>query len=96
MHPLASIVHHPILALFFGAAGGVVLLVYRLTYRFRRSWRSPLQHLPGPPNPSLIFGHMKAIFAAENSVLHENWVQEYGPNITYKGFFGVRKSLFYT
>jgi len=31
----------------------------------------------------------------ENSVLHEKWVQEYGPTLKYKALFGVRVIVLY-
>ncbi|KAN0097940.1 Cytochrome P450 [Tylopilus felleus] len=36
---------------------------------------------------SWIYGNMGDIFNAENSVLHEKWVKQYGNTLRYKGFF---------
>jgi hypothetical protein len=44
-------------------AGGVYLL-YKLAKFFYAQWTSPLRALPGPPNPSLIYGNMKLIWEA--------------------------------
>ncbi|TFK34906.1 cytochrome P450 [Crucibulum laeve] len=64
--------------------------VYRLAkFLYDGSFGSSLRYLPGPPNKSLIYGNLKEIWKAENSILHEQWVQEYGPTIKYKGFFGL-------
>ncbi|KAF8061716.1 cytochrome P450 [Lyophyllum atratum] len=52
---------------------------------------SPLRDLPGPKSASLIYGNFKQIWDAENSVLHEKWVQEYGSTIQYSGLFGMRR-----
>ncbi|KXN81835.1 Cytochrome P450 4B1 [Leucoagaricus sp. SymC.cos] len=61
-------------------------------------WReyvaNPLRVLPGPPSPSWLYGNMKQIWEADNSVLHEGWVKEYGSTIRYKVFFGI--SRFFT
>lgn len=49
--------------------------------------RSPLRALPGPKGTSWLYGNLKDIFNAENSVLHERWVGQYGPTLKYKGLF---------
>jgi hypothetical protein len=55
------------------------------------SYLSPLKLLPGPPGyDSLIWGHLGRIFAASGAVIHEEWVQMYGPTMRYRGFFLVR------
>ncbi|KDR81931.1 hypothetical protein GALMADRAFT_135320 [Galerina marginata CBS 339.88] len=66
-------------------------VVYKLSGIFYRQWTSPLNILPGPPNSSLIYGNMKQIWDAENSVLHEQWVEEYGSTIRYKWYFGMNR-----
>jgi len=66
-------------------------VVWKVAPFLIRNSTSPLLVLPGPPNPSFIWGQFKKIFAADNSVLQEQWVEEYGPNITYKGFLGVNR-----
>ncbi|KIK80380.1 hypothetical protein PAXRUDRAFT_833550 [Paxillus rubicundulus Ve08.2h10] len=53
--------------------------------------RSPLRHLPGPKSSSLIYGNMGDIWKAENSILHEQWVKEYGNTLKYKGFFSTNR-----
>lgn len=52
---------------------------------------SPLRDLPGPKSKSWIYGNFKEIWEAENSVLHEKWVEEHGPTIQYAGFLGLRR-----
>ena len=37
---------------------------YKLFLFFYAQWTSPLHVLPGPPNISLIFGHLKAVMKA--------------------------------
>ncbi|OBZ67964.1 Cholesterol 24-hydroxylase [Grifola frondosa] len=51
-----------------------------------RPYRTSLRNLPGPPSPSWLFGNLKEIWNDESSVLHEEWVKQYGPNIIYRGF----------
>ena len=51
---------------------------------------SPLRHLPGPPSESLFWGNMATTQKEDNSVPQARWVAQYGPNIAYKGVFGVR------
>lgn len=63
--------------------------VYKLVTFYYDQWTSPLQLLPGPPSPSFIYGNMKEIWTAENSVLHEKWIEEYGPTMKYRSFVGM-------
>ncbi|KAF8968276.1 cytochrome P450 [Flammula alnicola] len=65
--------------------------LYRLAKFIYDQRTSPLRVLPGPPSPSLIFGNMKEIGEAENSVLHEKWVEQYGSTIKYKSFVGLNR-----
>ncbi|QRV84540.1 cytochrome P450 family protein [Ceratobasidium sp. AG-Ba] len=64
----------------------VALKVAQLSYDPIRKLFSPLRHLDGPPNESLIFGHMKRVFAATGSSLQEEWKRQYGPTFVYRGF----------
>lgn len=66
-----------------------VLLARKVYSALARSWNSPLRSLPGPKSPSFIYGHFKEIADAENSVLHEKWVEEYGKTFMYYGFGNV-------
>ncbi|KAJ7262670.1 cytochrome P450 [Mycena haematopus] len=52
---------------------------------------SPIRQLPGPKATHWFYGNLKDIFKAETSVLHEQWVQEYGPTIKYKIFLGMTR-----
>ncbi|KAF9453702.1 cytochrome P450 [Macrolepiota fuliginosa MF-IS2] len=52
---------------------------------------NPLKELPGPPSPSWIYGSMQQIRDAENSVMHEQWIGEYGSTIKYKVFLGMSR-----
>lgn len=54
-----------------------------------RIYTSPLRRLPGPPSDSFFFGNFRAILKAENSVLQEKWLAEYGDVVAYPGVFGV-------
>ncbi|KIM49563.1 hypothetical protein M413DRAFT_21761 [Hebeloma cylindrosporum] len=66
-------------------------VIYKLFRFFYNNLTSPLRVLPGPPSVSIIYGNLKQIWEAENSVLHEKWVEEYGSTITYKGFIGMNR-----
>ncbi|KZT65827.1 cytochrome P450 [Daedalea quercina L-15889] len=69
---------------------GVAVLgygLYRLASLLVEPFFSPLRDLPGPPSPSFIFGNLKQIFDAENSVLHEAWTEQYGTTLKYKTWF---------
>ncbi|KAF8960371.1 cytochrome P450 [Flammula alnicola] len=65
--------------------------LYKLAKFLYDQWTSPLRVLPGPPNSSFIFGNLKEIWEAENSVLHEKWVEQYGSTIKYKAFVGSNR-----
>ncbi|KAL4261304.1 Cytochrome P450 superfamily protein [Pleurotus pulmonarius] len=65
--------------------------VYKLFKFVYGEFTSSLRYLPGPKSSSWIYGNFREIFDAENSVLHEQWVKEYGPTIKYRGLFGVTR-----
>ncbi|EKM59786.1 uncharacterized protein PHACADRAFT_115009 [Phanerochaete carnosa HHB-10118-sp] len=62
----------------------LVLLVWRIS-------TSPLQHLPGPPNESFVWGNAKTTEREGHSVPQDRWVQQYGHTIAYRSAFGVCK-----
>ncbi|KAG9018780.1 hypothetical protein FRB90_009784 [Tulasnella sp. 427] len=74
-----------------GAATGSYL-AYKLA-GFVKSWLidpqfSPLRDVPGPESyESLIWGNLGKIFKAPPSKVHEEWMNEYGHTITYRGMF---------
>ncbi|OBZ66502.1 hypothetical protein A0H81_13684 [Grifola frondosa] len=69
---------------------GLAFVLWKVYPTLLRPYTTSLRNLPGPPSPSWFFGNLKQIWNAENSVLQEEWVKEYGPNIMYRGFFNVR------
>ena len=56
-------------------------------------FRSSLRDLPGPPNPSLIYGNLLEIQNAGDATLHEAWTEKYGPTLTYTGWLNVSPSF---
>ncbi|KZT05294.1 cytochrome P450 [Laetiporus sulphureus 93-53] len=62
----------------------LVPFVYRL-------WISPMRDLPGPSNPSWIYGNLKQIRNSEEAVLHEAWTETYGKTINYKGWMNTNR-----
>ncbi|KAI0075643.1 cytochrome P450 [Panus rudis PR-1116 ss-1] len=75
------------------AAALLVLLAWKVIPFLLAPYLSPLRSLPGPPSPSWLYGQMKGIMASENSVLHEEWIEKYGRNITYTTFFSMNRLL---
>ncbi|KAG2339110.1 cytochrome P450 [Suillus weaverae] len=74
--------------LVLSASSGLVAFgCWKLGERVWHNLRSPLRALPGPKGTSWLYGNLKDIFNAENSVLHEQWVGQYGTTLKYKGFF---------
>ena len=79
-----------LLRLFLTAGSAVVLYgVYKAVYRISALYFSPIRDLPGPKSKSFVWGNLGEIRKAENSKLHEEWVEKYGKVIKYKGFFNV-------
>jgi hypothetical protein len=74
--------------------GLLVVLAAYASYRAYTWWTrpTPLALLPGPASPSWLWGHLRVILAAEHSVLHEQWMREYGPVVAYYGIFNVSAS----
>lgn len=75
------------------SAAILLIALWKIVPIILQPLRSPLRHLSGPPNPGWLWGQFKEIFKAENSVLQEKWVSEYGHTIAYKGMFGVSSVL---
>ncbi|KAJ7123213.1 cytochrome P450 [Mycena filopes] len=73
------------------AGSAVAFGLYQVLKLVYREYTSPLRHLPGPKSPHFFFGNFREIWKAENSVMHEQWVREYGPTIKYKGLFGITR-----
>ena len=52
-------------------------LLYRFAVAAYGAWTSPGKDLPGPPNPSLLFGNMKEFWrlvgVVDYTFLHPNW-----------------------
>jgi hypothetical protein len=71
------------------AVGALVLALYKAGSFVVRNFSSPLHQLPGPPNASLFWGHAKGLFKSQHSVLQEQWMEEYGPTISYTALFSV-------
>ncbi|KAJ3570545.1 hypothetical protein NP233_g4328 [Leucocoprinus birnbaumii] len=43
----------------------------------------------GPSSPSWLYGNIRQVWGAENSVAHERWVKQYGNTLQYKFFLGT-------
>ena len=71
----------------------VALILYSVGPTVWHVLTSPLRHLAGPPNDSLLWGNMVAIQKGDNSVPQAGWVKQYGHTISYRGVFGVRGVL---
>ncbi|KAF7353805.1 hypothetical protein MVEN_01066000 [Mycena venus] len=69
-----------------GSLGAYVL--YQIFRLICKEFNSPLKNMPGPKSSHIFYGNLREIWKAENSVLHEQWVREYGSTLKYKGFFG--------
>ncbi|EGO00976.1 hypothetical protein SERLA73DRAFT_178985 [Serpula lacrymans var. lacrymans S7.3] len=65
--------------------------LWKLVEAVIQQLRSPLRNLRGPKGTSWLYGNLKDIFKSENSVLHEQWIKEYGNTLRYKGFFNSNR-----
>ncbi|KAF7345835.1 hypothetical protein MVEN_01605000 [Mycena venus] len=66
------------------------LLCYLLFHVFQvlyRSLTSPLRHVVGPKNPSLVFGNFKDM--ADDPHLTTKWRSEFGANFLFSGLFSI-------
>jgi hypothetical protein len=68
--------------------------LYNAARRVLGPFFSPLRNLPGPSNPSFLFGHFKEMTMADLAVAQERWVEKYGSTIVYKGFMNVSYIVF--
>ncbi|KAF8593285.1 cytochrome P450 [Ceratobasidium sp. AG-I] len=50
---------------------------------------SPLRHLVGPKNDSLFFGNLRQLFTAQQSSIHEDWLEKYGSTFAFRGFLSA-------
>ena len=66
-------------------------VLYRLSPILGKIFRSSLLILPGPPNATLLLGSLKEIYESEGEILLNEWIEQYGPNLVYRGFFSVRE-----
>ncbi|KAJ7494429.1 cytochrome P450 [Mycena galericulata] len=78
-----------LLASIAGTLGAYIL--YEALKIVYEELNSPLRHLPGPKSTHWFYGNMRDIWRAENSVLHEQWVQEHGPTLKYKALLGMTR-----
>ncbi|KAI0933177.1 hypothetical protein AcV7_004723 [Taiwanofungus camphoratus] len=69
------------------AGAMVACVLWTLVPILVQPYISSLRSLPGPPNPSWLYGNLKEV--DENWSLHEAWIQKYGPAIKYKGFLSL-------
>ncbi|KAJ3724075.1 cytochrome P450 [Lentinula raphanica] len=82
---------HPILQLTLSILGTLASYGLFLLARYlHREATSPLNKLPGPPNPSWILGNSKELQDAELDEMQAKWVEEYGPTFVFKWFLGKR------
>ena len=79
-------------ALVLLTTGVFLYLLFKSLSFFVPRWNSPLNHLRGPPNASLLFGHFKEL-DADNSNVQARWFAEYGSTMRTYGIFKVSGCL---
>jgi cytochrome P450 len=50
-----------------------------------------MRTIPGPKSSHWFYGNFKEILNAENSVIHEKWVEDYGPTFKYYSFLNIKR-----
>ncbi|KAG9075121.1 hypothetical protein FRC06_010258, partial [Ceratobasidium sp. 370] len=86
--------HATLKNLVYLSGGYIALQSLLFSYTHLRKLFSPLRHLSGPPNDSLIFGNSKRVFGAPLGVVHEEWMEKYGPTYAFRllyAEFGMHK-----
>ncbi|KAJ7869959.1 hypothetical protein B0H14DRAFT_2571630 [Mycena olivaceomarginata] len=76
-----------LIRLFFSAVGAVVgVQLIRAIFKFL-SWRlySPFRYMPGPPNPSWIYGNFGSVTFPRT----QEWQAQYRPTFRFDGLFSV-------
>ncbi|KAF9020787.1 cytochrome P450 [Hymenopellis radicata] len=71
----------------------LVVAVVNVAQSAYQYYSSPLRRLRGPEMPSLLWGNMQEIWAADPGALFGKWVKQYGAVITFTGFLGSRRLL---
>jgi len=54
-------------------------------------YKSPLRSVPGPRSSHFFYGNFKEILKADNSVLHEKWIAEFGHTFKYYGLLNTHR-----
>ncbi|KAJ7735832.1 cytochrome P450 [Mycena maculata] len=73
------------------AGTGLFYVLFHLVQIVYREIASPLRHMVGPRNPSLIFGNFQEMtcHGQEDPELTDKWRKEFGANFRFKGLFGI-------
>ncbi|KAF8816768.1 cytochrome P450 [Phlegmacium glaucopus] len=67
--------------------------IYKISTFIRDEVTSPSRDIPGPTSPSFLYGNLKELSASYDSVLQEDWLNQYGPTIQFKGVLGTSRLL---
>ncbi|KAJ7144946.1 cytochrome P450 [Mycena crocata] len=73
----------------FGTLGAYIL--YHVLKCLYQEFNSPLRYLPGPKSTHFFYGNLKEVWQSDSSVLHEQWIEQYGPTLRYTGFLGLTR-----
>ncbi|EED81112.1 predicted protein [Postia placenta Mad-698-R] len=56
-------------------------------------YTSSLRNLPGPPASNWLFGSINDLRASENFMLHDAWLEKYGPTLKFNIWFKIPRLL---
>lgn len=68
----------------------IVLKLVNSAYPPLRKLLSPLRRLSGPKNESFAFGNLAQLLTAQQTPVHEAWLEKYGSTFAFRGFLSVR------
>ena len=81
-----SLMFQAALTLFVGTLGiGLWMFLPLLIEPFRSSFLN----IPGPPAQSWLLGSLSDIYESDGEVICDEWIENYGRTIMYRGFFSV-------
>lgn len=84
---VAPMIQQALLAAIFAIA---LRLLWKSRALLLAPFTSPLLSLPGPSSPSLFFGNLKQLRESDEDLTRDNWAQDHGSVLMYKGFLSVR------
>lgn len=65
-------------------------IIWKIRWILLEPFRSSLLNIPGPPSTHRFLGSVGEIFESDGEGIHRVWLEKYGSNVMYRGWFNVR------